>query len=207
MDINYWYYPLSAIPQTLAAMIALAATFAAVKLDVFSKKLAESRKDLRRFILLVTTGLNSDEKEIHTIEPLSNLEFLNLYKKGLAGLKSGDPAFGLEPATYAKYQQEMYRIINSEWNSFFSAKDFRILGYLSMKKDTFEDLLQKRIKIIRWTTQSLVFAAIVAGISLAILPCFKYFHGSILIVGLITGVAVLSILATAFNVWRIARMD
>ena len=65
MDTNYWYYTLSAIPQTLGAIIALSATFVVFKLNFISEKIKDSRTDLRRFILLLTSY---QHKEIHDIE-------------------------------------------------------------------------------------------------------------------------------------------
>lgn len=209
MDNNYWYYTLSAIPQTLAAMIALAATFVVFKLSIISERIKEARKDLRRFILLATSNLDKKlyQTEIHEIEPLSNNKFLELYETGLDNLKSDAEFLGLDKGMFEKYGKEMFRIINKEWHSFYTAKDFRIFGYLVMKKEVFKSLLLLRRKSVALLTLSLTLVASTIIASLIALPAFGYFVGSILLVDIIVFCAVLSIVITAYSVWIIANND
>lgn len=208
MDSNYWYYTLSAIPQTLAAMIALAAMFVVFKLDVISKKITEGRIDLRRFILLVTSLLdkNVDSTEIHEIEPLNHKDFLKLYEKGLINLMPKDDFLGLKEDIYNKYKKEMERIIEKEWHSYYPADPDRIFGYLSMKKEFFKRLLLDRIRILFLLKVSLTMVTLTIIISLIVLPNYDYFCGSQCVVGFIVFLSALSILITSVSVWIITKI-
>ncbi len=205
-DSNFWYYTLSAIPQTLAAIIALAATFAVVSLGSVSKKIRVSRKDLRRFILLLTSRLDITEKEIHTIEPLSDKNFLKIFKKGLETLKK-EPTLGLDETNFKKFKTEMHRIIEEEWKSFYGADNTRIYGYLEMKKNLLEELLYKRKQIFQFMALSLILVTLVIIGSLIILPQYNYFNGSRMIVLLTIKFASLAIIITGISVWKIANTE
>lgn len=204
---NYWFYTLSAIPQTLAAMIALAAMFVVFRLDVISKKIDESRIELRRFILLVTSRLDKEKNqtEIHEIEPLSHDNFLKLYEKGLNSLVPNNEFLGLEREVYRKYGDEMWRIINQEWRSYYSVDKDRIFGYLTMKKEVFERLLLIKRKSLFLLITSLAISAITISASLCVLPNYAYLNGSWSIVYTIVILAVLSIVITSFSVWTIVK--
>lgn len=131
MESNFWFYSLSAIPQTLAAMITLAATFVVFKLNFIQEKIRDIRKDLRRFILLLTSY---EKKEIHHIEPLSDEDFLNLYDESLKSIKPNEKNLGLNAGVYERLRAEMSRIIYEDWKSGFSADENRVYGYLNAKK-------------------------------------------------------------------------
>jgi len=206
---NYWYYTLSAIPQTLAAMIALAATFVVFKLAIISERINETRKDLRRFILLVTSNLDKKtyETEIHEIEPLSNDKFLKLYEVGLANLKPKEDYLGLERGKFEKYEKEMLRIINEEWHSSYTPKDFRIFGYLATKKNILKSLLSLRQRSLVMLISSLTLVALTIIASVTALPKYDYFEGSILLVDIVVCFSVLSTVITGWSVWTIAKGD
>src|SRR3989339_108620 len=101
---NYWYYTLSAIPQTLAAMIALTATFIVFKLNFLSQQIYKNRSDLARFILLLSSFQG---KEIHDIEPLSDKDFIQLYEEGLAKIHNEKEKLGLDAGIYDRLVAEM----------------------------------------------------------------------------------------------------
>jgi hypothetical protein len=206
VDTNYWYYTLSAVPQTLAATIALAATFSVVKLDQLSKKIYDARVDLRRFMLLITSEVEGVEKEIHDIEPLQDKAFLALYERCFNTLKPRDNSLGVSNGIYVRLQREMSRIIKLEWHSGYPARSFRIYGFLKMKKDLFKLMLLARSESMRLMLLSLVFAVSNIVISLLVLPNYNYFNGSIKIVYAVVFLAALSVIITAWSVWRISRV-
>ncbi|MDQ5968854.1 MAG: hypothetical protein QG579_11 [Patescibacteria group bacterium] len=202
---DYWYYTLSAIPQTLAAVIALAAAFTTLKLDYISKIIKETRIDLRRFILLTTSKL--DIKEIHTIEPLSDKEFLKVFKEGLSSLDEHNHQLGLTSDMFNKYSDEMFRIINKDWNSRYGPDDFRVFGYLKMKKEIFEKLIEQKDEIIYLMTSSLILVGFVITVSLIILPSYNCFNGSkLLVYGIVTG-SVISIIVTILSILKIVKSE
>lgn len=205
---NYWFYTLSAVPQTLAAMIALAATFVVFRVNTISKKIEESRNDLRRFMLLVTSILSKeDSSEIHEIEPLNHKDFLALYDKGLSKLDVKEKYLGLGEAKYKKYEDEMFRIINKEWYSYYPPDKERIFGYLNMKKEIFHKLLLEKDASQFWLNLSLILVSSTIIISMVILPNFTYFNGSKCVVGFVIFLATISILITSIGVWKIARTN
>jgi hypothetical protein len=209
MDPNSWFYTLSAIPQTLAATIALAATFVVFKLNFIQQKIRDIRKDLRRFILLLTSYRS---KEIHDIEPLSDEGFLKLYEESLRNIKPESVNFGLDQSIYKKLSKEMERIILEEWHSFFRAEDNRnnrIFGYLDIKKNIFENLLKKKENSLKSLGWSLFVATIVIIISLVSLPNYyslNYigFNLDIVLAVILAGAAV-SVILTSISVWQIAK--
>ncbi|MDP3997646.1 MAG: hypothetical protein Q8P73_04070 [bacterium] len=205
MDNNYWYYTLSAVPQTLAAMIALAATFSVFKLDHVSRRIDDVRLDLRRFILLATSKFDKDN-EIHEIERLNHREFLALYEKGLETLNSKDDYLGLGQQMFGKYAAEMKRIIQSEWHSFYSPKPFRIMGYLEMKRDIFKNLLSARNESLSALLRSLSLTVFVIVVSLIVLPNFNFFSGSLVVIYAVVVGAVISLAVTAVSVWKISQI-
>lgn len=205
MSTDFWYYTLSAVPQTLATLIALAATFVVFKLNIVSHKIQESRKDLRRFMLLLTSYR---EGEIHEIEPLKDQEFLEWYQKGLANLKQEEEFLGFGENMYKKFALEMKRIIKEEWRSFYGAKRDRILCYLLMKEKVFGTLLAIRQRILVLLARSLVVVSSVITISLIVLPHYDYFSYlkvSMTVVAAVVIFAILSLTVTAVSVWEITR--
>lgn len=199
---EYWYYTLSAIPQTLAAMIALAAAFAVYKLNLLETRIQEARTDMRRFILLLTSYKKG---EIHQIEPLSNTEFLEWYEQAFNHLKSDDQYLGYSEEMYRKFELEMQRVIQEEWRSFFTANNERIYGYLMMKKMLFRQMLSNKEKSLYMLLCSLLLVSTVIIMSLIALPNYDFFSGSFQLVFLIVMTAVLSVIVTARSVWTIAK--
>lgn len=199
---NYWYYTLSAIPQTLAAIIALSATFVVFKLNFLSEKIKDSRTDLRRSILLLTS---SKQTEIHDIEPLNDDEFLKLYEEGLSIIKPTEEELGLDPGIHKRLRDELSRIITDDWKSAFPPRQARVVGYLTMKRDIFKDLLKIRKKSLRLLFWSLLISALVITTSLILLPNYNYIDYPISAIWIILVFTVLSIILTTLSVWIIAR--
>lgn len=198
---NYWYYTLSAIPQTLAAIIALAATFVVFKLNFLSEQIRKSRNDLSRFILLLTSFKH---KEIHDIEPLSDRSFVRLYEEGLTNINNDQNNLGLDPGIYKRLEKEMERIINDEWRSNFRARPNRIYGYLEMKKDILKNFLDAKRRSILLLLGSLSLTTIVIVVSLFMLPNYNFFCNPYLVLTIIMIASLVSVTLTAYSVWKIA---
>ncbi|HBT80580.1 MAG: hypothetical protein UW46_C0001G0123 [Candidatus Yanofskybacteria bacterium GW2011_GWF1_44_227] len=209
--MEYWYYTLSAIPQTLATMIALVATFGAVNLNMLSSKITEIRKDprIRRFILLGTSQLDKEihATEIHQIDALTNNDYLSLFQKCLDRLDPRSETLGLEGKIFEKYKAEMLEVIHSEWHSFYGPDPDRIYGYLSMKRDVLKMSVLDKKKIINNLGLSLSLAVLTIVISLLALPNYDYFCGSTLLVSSVVILAVLSVALTGWGVWIVANLE
>jgi len=200
---NYWYYTLSAIPQTLATMIALTATFVVFKLNFLSEQIQKSRNDLARFILVLTSY---KKREIQDIEPLSHEEFIELYEEGLKNIKSDESDLGLEHGIYLRLMAEMQRIIKEEWRSRFKARRFRIDAYLKMKRDFFNSLLSIKKTSLRLLSSSLLLTTFMIVVSLFVLPNYGLFYKPYLIVVIIMLGSLFSVCLTAYSVWKIAKL-
>lgn len=202
-DNYFWFYTLSTIPQTLAAMIALAATFVVFKLNFITVKIQKSRKDLARFILLLTSYLH---KEIHDIEPLSDKKFVELYEKALKNIKPDFPNLGLEIGIYVRMQNEMQRIIREDWKSRFPARQGRIVGYLKMQKKIFRSLLTERNTSLRLLGCSLIFTTLTIALSLFALPHFDIFKDPHFVVAFVLVLSLISVSLTGYSVWKISTV-
>jgi len=198
---NYWYYTLSAIPQTLAAMIALTATFFAFRLNLTSEKIKKNREDLMRFTLLLAPN---KQGEIDNIERKTEEGFFNLYEQVLNEIKPGEQNLGLNIVTYEKVKHEMDRIIKEDWRSYYGAGEERISKYLYAKKDILKNLLNiKKMgkSLFGW---SLSLTTLMIIISLSTLPSHDIFYCPRLIMGIILFGSAISIILTACSVWKIA---
>lgn len=198
---NYWYYTLSAIPQTLAAMIALAATFFVFRLNFISEEIRRNRKDLSRFILLLAPG---SQGEIHIIEQKTEEEFLEFYEQALEQIKFNRPNLGFEK--YEKLEKEMWRIISKDWNSYFKARPERIANYLYMKRDILKYMLSVKKMAKSLLGLTLLATTLMIILSLCILPNHDALCKPKLILGIVLFGALASVILTAYSVWRIATV-
>lgn len=198
---NYWYYTLSAIPQTLAAMVALSATFFVFRLNFISEEIKKNRKDLLRFTLL----LAEEQGEIDIIERKTEEEFLEFYKQVLKKVKPDQPNLGLgENRIYEKLAAEMQRIISEDWRSYFRAKPERVAKYLYTKKELLENLLSIKKMAKRLFGYTLMITTFVVSASLLVLPNYNLIHYPRLIVYTILFFSLISVILTAYSVWWIA---
>ncbi len=201
---NYWYYTLSAIPQTLAAMIALSATFFVFRLDYISKEIKKSRNDLLRFTILLAP---EPQGEIDIIERKTEEDFFEFYKQALERIKPDQSKLGLDNKIYIRLNAEMQRIITSdEWHSRFYSNSTRIANYLYAKRDILKRLIAVKKMMrnrLRWTL-SITTLIIVA--SLSILPNRDVFCNPQLIVGMVLIGSLASVILTTVNVWKIATV-
>jgi len=198
---SYWYYTLSAIPQTLAAMVALSATFFVFRLNFISEEIKKNRKDLLRFTLL----LAAEQGEIDIIEQKTEEEFLEFYKEVLKKIKPDQPNLGLgENQIYEKLATEMQRIISEDWRSYFRAKPERVARYLHTKRKLLENLLSIKKMAKRLFGCTLLTTTFVVTVSLLALPNYDIIRYPRTIVYIILSCSLVSVILTAYSVWKIA---
>lgn len=201
---NYWLYTLSAIPQTLAAMIALSATFFVFKLNSISEDIRKNRNDLRRLSFLLAP---SGQGEIHIIEKKTDEEFAKFYKSGLKVINRASDTLGLDVDAFGKVKEEMSRIIHDEWLGLSKARPGRIADYLFAKEEllTRSLLIKKIIKSqLKW---SLISTISVVVASLSALPQYYFFcSNQQTIVEVILVASLISVVYMAYSVWKIATV-
>ncbi|MFH1559308.1 MAG: hypothetical protein ABIC19_02175 [Patescibacteria group bacterium] len=205
MDNNYWYYILSAIPQTLAAMIALSATFFVFRLNSISEDIKKIRANLLRFaVLLKPNSLG----EVDIIERKTDEEFFEIFKRALKKLKTGKSYLGLDEKIYKKIKSAMNRIIKEEWHGYSFPKSGKIIDYLEVKVKYFESLSSTKEMIKHLFGWSLFSAVSMIVLSLLALPLRNLFCDlqSYLVIGVMLLGSLAAIIYTAYSVWKIATV-
>lgn len=200
---EYWFYTLSAIPQTLAAMIALAATFVIYKLSLLETRINEFRAKMTRYSLLLTS---SRQGEIHQVEELTHTEYLLWLQEGFNALKENDSNLGLGFGMYERFKTEMERVIREEYRSGFEAEPKRIYDLLKQRINFLNKTLEARNQSFLLLRLSIISVAFVIIVALFFLPNISFFHGSLCWVLVIVGMSVLSILQTVWTVFKVARI-
>ncbi len=203
MSVESWYTILNTIAQTLAGVVGLGFAVAVFRFDFILTQIIEVRKRLRRFMLLLTSA---EQSEIHTIEPLSDNDFLKTYSQALNKLNRDDDTLGFNPEMYKKLENALFTIIiHSEWDSFYSAKKGRILGFFDERKSKLEALIEIKSKILLWLKCSLLISILSIIVSLVVIPFYTPENTSY--IWIIVAVAVFSLLVTARAVWKIVATD
>jgi len=129
-----------------------------------------------------------------------------LYEASLEDLNPKDEFLGLGKTMFQKFEVELFRIIRSEWHSYYRARPSRIIGYLQTKQRILKSLVTTRHESLDMMIASLLLAVFTIIISLIILPNYSYFLGSIEIVYIVVGSSVLSVLFTAYGIWKISKI-
>lgn len=194
-----WYYTLSAIPQTLAAMIALVATFVVYKLSRISDRVEKERSLVKSFLLHL-----HPEKEIHHIEGMRGDELLEALQEGIAKLDPEEKDLGF--SAFKKLEAILKEIIES-WHLRTGASGQKVYDFLKQKESIFGNLVQARKYSMRLLVICLFLTAIPTCASLLILPNVEYFAANLLPIAFaLSGFASISILITALSVWKIAKL-
>ncbi|TSC81886.1 MAG: hypothetical protein G01um101419_719 [Parcubacteria group bacterium Gr01-1014_19] len=194
-----WYYTLSAIPQTLAAMIALVATFVVYKLSRVSDRIEKERGLVKSFLLHL-----HPEKEIHHIEGMRGEELLEALQEGIAKLDPEEKDLGF--SSFKKLEALLKDIIEA-WHLRTGASGQRIYDFLRQKENIFRNLVHTRKLAIKLLVACLFLTAVPTCVSLLALPNIEYFTANLLPIAFaLAGFASISILVTAYSVWKIAKL-
>ncbi len=198
-DPWFWYYTLSAIPQALAAMIAVVATLVVYKVSRVSDRTEREKDVIKRFILVL-----HPDKEIHEIERMRGWELLHALHNGIAKLNPSAEKLGFE--NY-KELEKLFKEIANFWQRSFEVNESRIHEFLSQKAKVLENLVGVRKRSIRYLVNSLFTAAVPSCLSFLVLPHIYLFGNTWAnpAVTILTILSSASIIYTAYAVWRIAK--
>ncbi len=200
MDLGFWYYTLSAIPQALAAMIAVVATFVIYKVSRVSDRTEREKDVIKRFLLVL-----NPEKEIHDIESMRGWDVLRALREGVAKLDPKQPKLG-----FANYNdlQKLFGELASSWQRGFEVSESRVYEFLKQKAEVLARLVTTRKRSLRYLVVSLVVATIpsaLAFLSIAHIEMMQTLNNANLFVTILTVLASLSFVYTSYSVWKIAR--
>ncbi len=198
-DTNYWYYTLSAIPQTLAAVVALAATFVVFKLSLVQQKTDKQLELARRLVSPLCP-----ENEIDDIEKMTAEQVLvELNNGSLALQKQTDPR--LIEFRY-KELSELLTEIRDENHQKFPVTNARVDLFIKQRQAAVEQLVANRHRILKLLKLSIVFTLIPLTLSILILPSLPLLmaYATPIINALALG-TVASVIYTAYCVWAIAK--
>ncbi len=196
---DIWLFTLTAIPQTLAAMIALVATFVVYKLSRISDRVEKERNLIKSFLL----HLHPD-KEIHHVEGMRGEELLTALQEGIAKLDPEEKDLGFN--AFKKLEALLKEVIES-WHLRTGASGRRVYDFLKQKEYIFRNLVQARKYALHLLMSCLFLTTIPTVASLLALPNVEYFSADLLaVVFILSGLASISILVTALSVWKIAKL-
>ena len=130
-DYNFWFYTLSAIPQTLAAMFALVIAVLVFRTGELNRVINRDVEDSKRFLLPIFKNL-----EIHEIEAMTGKEYLGKLETAVEHiLKKDAQNLGIEKDDYERLKK-LYQTKIEEYERYYSPDENRIFNYLLVKKDS-----------------------------------------------------------------------
>ena len=197
METNFWFYTLSAIPQTLAAVIALSATFVIFKLNHIESRTQKEYDEIREWIMPLLPDL-----EIHDITKLNDSGMLARLSEGIKKLKRDEANLGFDG--YDKLR-DLYKEVIVAHKRHFDATEHRVYDYLVEKERLLTSLLEVRKTALQRLKNSLILTVLPIACSIILLPlcdklsCYGF--------GLVLAMVVLAVIAvsyTAYSVWKIA---
>lgn len=200
MDLSFWYFTLSAIPQALAATIAVVATFVVYKVSRVSDRTEREKAITKRFILV----LNPDT-EIHHIESMRGWDVLKALQEGVSKLNPKESELGF--AGY-KNLEKLFKEMANEWQRSFEVNEQRIYEFLHQKANVLARLVTTRKQSLRYLVISLILATIPSALAFLAVPHVEFFQTVGNANDFVTALTVLSMLSfvyTSYGVWRIAR--
>jgi hypothetical protein len=198
MDSNFWFYTLSAIPQTLGAVIALSATFVIFKLNHIESRTKKEYDEITEWIMPL-----HPEIEIPDITKLDDSSILQKLREGMGKLNREESNLGFDG--YDKLRDLYGEVINS-YKRHFSPTEARIYDYLQEKNRILSSLLEVRRDALRRLKASLVLTVLPIVGSIIFLPLYQQVsYCRVVIVSALVIFAVIGICYTAYSVWKIAR--
>ena len=199
MTGDFWLYTLSAIPQTLGAIVALTATFVIFKLDHIEERTKLEYDEIKDWVLTILFELG-----IHEISRLDDYALLEKLRKSIEKLDPNSDRFGLEDARFNQLYAMYEHVLISHKRKMDNYKNIYL--YLQEKERVLSSLINvRRNALIRLRTSLFLTSApiVLSLITLLVFPLLAS-CGPVIIAALV----ILSISAVAYtvlSVWDIAH--
>lgn len=193
-----WYYTLSAIPQTLAAMIALAATCIMFKLTYIKQTIREDLPIARWFLLKIDPNRYDSaimKMSKRTIAREFSMCARNCYEKAIRGEMQKDKWHVL--------WEEFSDIVDGSHRSFASHPE-KMIGFLVEKARLLEKNVISGQRAFAYLRRSIFFTTVPILFSLFFLPLHSIIAGSFFIVGCAVVLALWGVAYTSYSVWKIS---
>ena len=193
-----WYYTLSAIPQTLAAMIALAATFIIFKLTYVKQTIREDLLLAKWFLLAVEPGRYGA-----IILKMSKRSIAREFIKQTRAMNKEIAAGTLSKERWHVLWDEFSDVVEGSYRHFASHPE-KIALFLEQKASSLENNVVSGQRIFSYLRRSIFFTAIPIVFSLLFLPLYGLVSGSLIIVGFAVLLAVWAVIFTSYSVLKIS---
>ena len=201
MDSNFWFYTLSAIPQTLGAIIALTATFIIFKLNHVEERTKREYGEIKDWVLTLLPEL-----KVHQITEFDDNAMLSKLKEAIGMLNPEKQRFGLEDVRFNQLYSMYEHVLLTNKRKIDSYKN--IYNYLLEKQRILTSLIGVRKSALRHLKISLALTVLPISSSIIFLPFYKWFTNSgHIIVGTLVIFSVVAVSYTATSVWDIARRN
>lgn len=201
MDNNFWFYTLSAIPQTLGALIALAATFIIFKLNHIETRTKEEHSEITTWLMPLFPEIEPDQ-----LTKFDDSEILVKLREGINKLDRGKETLGVDGNTYNNLYDLYKELVIYFRKRRFEPTPQRIYDYLVEKERILSSLLTVRKNALKYLSRCLALTVIPIVGSILILPFrgqFSIFCAYVLVVIMVL-FAVAAVSYTAYCVKRIA---
>lgn len=193
MNTNTWYYTLSTIAQTLAAILGLAAVFVSLKLEGIVEDVFEYKKRALRIFIAINKHINNfpllEEPCPAQVVKVRLNQVSRDYDSKYMG-NSGVPA-------------ELEKISNIfEPNRNFSATHF-----LWSTHDNLDRYIEQRLKLLHLIKWPGIVAALTIFLALGGLAVTDYLNYSKAFIFIIAGLAILSIFLIIRASWKLIQAE
>ncbi|MDP3770363.1 MAG: hypothetical protein Q8R40_05510 [bacterium] len=189
---------MSTIPQTMAAMIALAAMFIIFKLTAVKDTIREDLKIAKWFLLSVDAEYYGSR-------------IMRMSKRAVAHEFSEQSQKMYRKVTKGKLEREQWSLL---WNEFsdvvdgshrsFASHPEKIMLFLTEKAILLEKNVESGQHIFFYLIWSIFFSVLPIIFSLIFLPLYALLSGSFLIVACAVALAIWGICYTSYSVWKIS---
>ena len=163
IEFTFWFYALSAIPQTLAAIITLTATFIVFKLNAIDSNINTDIYHAKIFLPSIDNDFNPYIRKNNVKEVIVSLE------EAIAKIDPGKPFLGLHPTNFSHLAEDCKDIIGHGLKA-FPLNAVNIYKFINYKYDSLVGSNDSKIRIIRYLKDCLILTAVPIVFSLLFLP-------------------------------------
>ncbi|OHA03498.1 MAG: hypothetical protein A3J58_03230 [Candidatus Sungbacteria bacterium RIFCSPHIGHO2_02_FULL_52_23] len=167
-DLNFWFFTLSAIPQTLGALVALVVAFVIYRIGEIDRLLGRDIPRMKRCLLAAT------DATIAELNEQSSREILRDLQKFLATMDPERSELGLELPRHAELVEVFDRMTDEEYG-IVSSNSREIYLYLQEKANKIEVSLNSRALILEYLKVSVILSLFTIVASLGIMPQSSFF--------------------------------
>lgn len=201
-----WFYTLSAIPQTLAALIALAATFIVHRLEHLNQFIKRDYELARWFLLKF-----DPDKYSKIFKDMTDGDLAIAFKEASNRLKKGETWLGLEQYQFGGIRDEFPNVIGSYYGflGYFTSTPDRMAEFIQQRAHNFQENVNNKSRLydyLKSAIRNIVFPIVFSLILLPLYPLIPKTNMKAVIVAVVVVLAVYSVINTAKSVWEISRL-